>query len=167
SASAQGFTVTNIGNSNVSVSGITVSGTGYSILSGAGAVTLSPKQSTSVSVQFAPKTTGAASGSVSIASNASGSPATLTLSGTGVAPQIQHSIALTWGASTSAIAGYNVYRSTVSGGTSSRLNSTLVLGVSFSDTSVQSGQTYYYTATSVNASGSESAYSNEVPAVVP
>src|SRR5262249_9322823 len=167
SAASQGFTVTNTGNSNVSVSSIIASGTGYSILSGAGAVTLSPNQSTSVSVQFAPKTAGAASGSVSIASNASGSPATVTLSGTGVAPQIQHSIALTWGASTSTVAGYNVYRSTVSGGSYSRLNSTIVVGVSFSDPSVQSGQTYYYTATSVNASGSESAYSNEVTAVVP
>jgi hypothetical protein len=167
SAASQGFTVTNTGNSNLSVLGITASGTGYSILSGGSAVTLSPNQSTSVSVQFAPKTAGAASGSVSIASNASGSPATVTLSGTGVTPQIQHSIALTWGASTSTIAGYNVYRSTVGGSSYSRLNSTLVGGVSFSDTSVQSGQTYYYVATSVDASGNESAYSNEVPAVVP
>jgi hypothetical protein len=63
-STTQGFTVTNTGNSDVAVSGFTATGTGYSIVGGGGAVTLSPNQSTSVSVQFAPTTTGTANGSV-------------------------------------------------------------------------------------------------------
>jgi hypothetical protein len=35
--------------------------------------------------------------------------------GTGIAP-VQHSVTLTWNATTSTVAGYNVYRGTVSGG---------------------------------------------------
>jgi hypothetical protein len=165
STTAQGFTITNTGNANVAVSGITASGAGYSIVSGAGAVTLSPNQSTSVSVQFAPTVAGAASGSVAILSNATGSPS-VSLSGTGVAA-VSHSVALNWSASTSTVAGYNVYRSTVSGSSYTRVNGSLVASASYADSGVQSGATYYYVATAVDASGNESVYSNEVSANVP
>jgi fibronectin type 3 domain-containing protein len=47
------------------------------------------------------------------------------------------------------------------------MNASPVGGVSYADSSVLSGQTYYYVATSVDASGSESVYSNEVSAIVP
>jgi Abnormal spindle-like microcephaly-assoc'd, ASPM-SPD-2-Hydin len=167
STAAQSFTVTNTGNSNVAISGVTATGAGYSIVSGAGAVTLSPNQSTAVSVQFAPSAGGSASGSATILSNASGSNSTVSLSGTGVAPTVQHSIALNWGASTTSVAGYNVYRSSVSGSSYAKMNASPVGGVSYADSSVQSGQTYYYVATSVDASGTESVYSNEVSAIIP
>jgi hypothetical protein len=167
SSAAQGFTVTNTGNANVAISGVAATGTGYSIVSGAGAVTLSPNQSTSVSVQFAPSAAGAVSGSVKILSNATGSASSVALSGTGVAPPQPHAVALNWGASSSSVAGYNVYRSAVSGSSYAKLNGSVVGGVSYADSSVQSGQTYYYVATSVDASGTESVYSNEVTAIVP
>ena len=167
SSAAQGFTVTNTGNSNVAISGITVTGTGYSLLSGAGAVTLSPNQSTSVSVQFAPSAAGSANGSVNILSDATGSASSVALSGTGVAPTVPHSVALNWGASSSSVAGYNVYRSTVSGSAYAKMNGSTVGGVNYADSSVQSGHTYYYVATAVDASGTESVYSNEVAAIVP
>lgn len=167
SSAAQGFTVTNTGNSNVAISGITVTGTGYSLVSGAGAVTLSPNQSTSVSVQFAPSAAGSANGSVNILSDATGSASSVALSGTGVAPTVPHSVALNWGASSSSVAGYNVYRSTVSGSAYAKMNGSMVGGVNYADSSVQSGHTYYYVATSVDASGTESVYSNEVAAIVP
>src|SRR5882724_298735 len=167
SSAAQGFTVTNTGNSNVAISGITVTGTGYSLLSGAGAVTLSPNQSTSVSVQFAPSTAGAVNGSVNILSDATGSASSVALSGTGVAPTVPHSVALNWGASSSSVAGYNVYRSTVSGSAYAKMNGSTVGGVNYADSSVQSGHTYYYVATAVDTSGTESVYSNEVAAIVP
>jgi Abnormal spindle-like microcephaly-assoc'd, ASPM-SPD-2-Hydin/Transmembrane protein 131-like N-terminal/Protein of unknown function (DUF1573) len=166
-AAAQGFTVTNTGNSNVAISGITATGTGYSLLSGAGAVTLSPNQSTAVSVQFAPSVAGAVNGSVKIMSNATGSASGVALSGTGVAPAVQHSVALNWGASSTSVAGYNVYRSTVSGSSYAKVNGSVLGGVSYADSSVQSGQTYYYVATAVDSSGIESVYSNEVSAIVP
>jgi hypothetical protein len=167
SSAAQGFTVTNTGNSNVAISGMTAAGTGYAIVSGAGAVTLSPNQSTSVSVQFAPSSAGAAAGSVHILSNATTSASSVALSGTGVAPVVTHSVALSWGASSSTVAGYNVYRSMVSGSSYAKMNGSPLGGVSYADSNVQSGQTYYYVATSVDSSGTESVYSNEVTAIVP
>ncbi len=166
STASQSFTVTNTGNSNVSISGVSASGTGFTIAGGGGAVTLSPNQSSTVSVQFAPTTAGNASGSVTVSSNGT-SPANVALSGSGVAPSTQHSAALGWSASTSTVAGYNVYRSTVSGGAYVKINSSLVGGVSYSDSSVNSGATYYYVATAVDSSGTESVYSNEVSAVIP
>jgi hypothetical protein len=167
SSAAQGFTVTNTGNSNVAISGMTVAGTGYSIVSGAGVVTLSPNQSTSVSVQFAPAAAGSAAGSVHILSNATTSVSSVALSGTGVAPVVAHSVALNWGASSSTVAGYNVYRSTVSGSSYAKMNGSPLAGGSYADSNVQSGQTYYYVATAVDASGTESVYSNQVTAIVP
>jgi fibronectin type 3 domain-containing protein len=47
------------------------------------------------------------------------------------------------------------------------MNASPIGGVSYADSNVQSGQTYYYVATSVDASGNESVYSNEVSAIVP
>ena len=167
SSTTQGFTVTNTGNSNVAISGATATGAGYSIVSGAGAVTLSPNQSTSVSVQFAPSVAGTASGSATILSNATASNSSVALGGTGVAPSVQHSVGLNWGASTTSVAGYYVYRSLVKGSSYARMTASPVGGVSYADSSVQSGQTYYYVATSVDASGTESVYSNEVSAVIP
>jgi hypothetical protein len=166
STSSKSLTLTNTGNSNVAISGVSITGTGFSILNGSGAVTLSPNQIASVSVQFAPATAGPATGSVTISSNATGSPASVSLSGTGVAP-VSHSVALGWGASSSGVAGYNVYRSTVNGSSYSKVNSALLPGLSYSDSSVTSGTTYYYVATSVDSSGNESVYSNQVSATIP
>lgn len=167
SSATQGFTVTNTGNSNVAISGLNLTGSGYSILSGAGAVTLSPNQSTSVSVQFAPTAAGSATGGVNIASNATGSTSSVSLSGTGVASPVPHTVGLSWDSSTSTVAGYNVYRSSVSGASYVKVNSGLVAGANYADATVQSGQTYYYVATAVDGSGNESVYSNEVAAAIP
>ena len=76
---------------------------------------------------------------------------------------------LNWVASTSPnIAGYNVYRSTTSGGTYTKLNSSLVAGTTFTDASSQPGQTYFYVATAVDTSANESVYSSPpVQAAIP
>jgi hypothetical protein len=79
-----------------------------------------------------------------------------------------HSVALSWTASTSPnVTGYNVYRSTVSGGPYTLVNSALIVGTSYTDTTVLAGQTYYYVATAMDSSNNESAYSNQAQAVVP
>lgn len=79
-----------------------------------------------------------------------------------------HTVSLTWTASTSSnVAGYNVYRGTVTGGPYGKQNTSLVAGTTYTDSTVQSGQTYYYVATAVDTSGNESAYSNQAQAVVP
>jgi Carboxypeptidase regulatory-like domain len=82
-------------------------------------------------------------------------------------PQVAHTVALTWNASTSAVSGYNVYRSIVSGSSYVRINSSLSAGLSFTDATVQNGITYYYVTTAVDASGNESSFSNEVSAPIP
>jgi fibronectin type 3 domain-containing protein len=75
---------------------------------------------------------------------------------------------LSWNASTSpSITGYNVYRGNISGGPYSKVNSALDALLSYSDGTVQSGQTYYYVTTALDSAGAESSYSSEVQAVVP
>ena len=80
-----------------------------------------------------------------------------------------HYVSLTWTASTSSgVTGYNVYRSTTSGGpytllTSSPLGAT---ATSYQDSAVTAGATYYYVATALVGS-SESGYSGQASAAVP
>lgn len=83
------------------------------------------------------------------------------------ATQQSHSVSLSWTASTSTVSGYNVYRSTVSGSGFGKLNSSILSGLTFSDTSVQAGITYFYVATAVDSGGDESANSNQVSATIP
>jgi fibronectin type 3 domain-containing protein len=136
-------------------------------MTGGGApVTLSPNGSITLSLTFGPAVAGLVNGSISIVSNATGSPATVTLTGTGVAP-VQHSVVLSWNASTSTVAGYNIYRSTVSGSGYVLINTSLVAVLTYTDLTVQSGTTYYYVTTAVDGTGSESVYSNQVTAAIP
>jgi hypothetical protein len=83
------------------------------------------------------------------------------------APQSNQSVLLSWQASTSSVSGYNVYRSTASGGPYSRVNNSLVSGLSYTDSSVAASTTYYYVTTSVTSAGVESGYSNQASATIP
>lgn len=78
-----------------------------------------------------------------------------------------HTVALAWAGSSSTVSGYNVYRSSTSGGPYNRINSALLPGTAFTDNNVQAGQTYFYVTTAVNSSNVESGYSNQAQAVVP
>jgi hypothetical protein len=85
-----------------------------------------------------------------------------------IPPHVQHSVSLSWAASTSSnISGYNVYRGTTSGGPYTRINGSLDAGTSYVDNTVSSGMTYFYVTTAVETNGVESGYSNEAQAVVP
>jgi len=81
--------------------------------------------------------------------------------------QQAHTATLGWVASTSTMTGYYVYRSTVDGGPYILLTSSPVAGLTYTDTTVQSGQTYYYVTTSVDSGGNQSGFSNQVQAIVP
>ena len=166
SSASHNVTITNTGNSNVTISQVNVSGSGYSFTGSSTPVTLSPAQNSTLAAQFSPAVAGNISGNITIVSNASGSPAAVSLSGTGVVP-VQHSVALTWNASTSTVSGYNVYRSTVSGSGYTRVVSSLVSGLTYTDSTVLNTTTYYYVTTAVDSSGTESVYSNEVSAAIP
>ena len=163
SSSSLTVTLTNTGNSSVTISSATATGAGFSSMGVAG-TTLTPNQTATLTVTFAPTTAGAVSGSVTVASNATNSPS-IALSGTGVQP-VPSSVDLTWSASTSSdVVGYNVYRGTISGGPYSKLNS--ISADTYTDTSVQAGQEYFYVVRSVDGSGTESANSTEVSAMIP
>jgi Abnormal spindle-like microcephaly-assoc'd, ASPM-SPD-2-Hydin len=159
--------IVNTGNSAVSVSNVTATGAGFKVTGLHSGEVLTSGEVALLDVIFAPETTGSASGTVSIASSASNSPMAIVLSGTGAAAGPPY-VALSWNASTSSVIGYNVYRGTTSGGPySSKLTSSPVAELTFTDTTVQAGQTYYYVVTAVNASGVESADSNSASATVP
>jgi uncharacterized repeat protein (TIGR03803 family) len=79
-----------------------------------------------------------------------------------------HTANLSWDASTSKnIVGYNVYRGANASGPYTKINSALDPNTSYSDSTVQGGQTYYYVSTAVDNQGVESAYSNQTEAVIP
>jgi hypothetical protein len=80
---------------------------------------------------------------------------------------VAHSATANWVASTSVVSGYNIYRGTTTGGPYTRLNNALITGLTYTDTTVASGQTYFYVTTSVDGSGNESAFSNEVKVTIP
>ena len=78
-----------------------------------------------------------------------------------------HTVALTWTPSTSTgVTGYKVSRATTSGGPYTLL-STLGTVSSYTDTTVQSGLTYYYVVTAVDSSNNSSPNSNQAQAVIP
>jgi hypothetical protein len=127
-------------------------------------ITLNAGQSFTFKVTFAPKSSGTASATLSLSSSANSVQTTLQGAGTSAA---QHSVNLSWKPSTSQVIGYNVYRGAKSGGPYSMVTSAPETGTSFTDTSVQGGNTYYYVVTAVNGSGNESVYSNQAAASVP
>jgi hypothetical protein len=144
---------------------ITLSGAGSAVTTGASSGTYT--------------FTGLGNGTYSVAPSQIGytfSPATqnATVSGTNVtgvnftATAVQaHSAALSWTVSTSLVSGYNVYRSTVSGGPYTLMNTSLVTLPTFTDSTAQTGQTYFYVTTAVDGSGIESVFSSEVKALIP
>ena len=128
-------------------------------------LTLSAGQSVPYTITFTPTASGAASANISFfTSNANSALATASGSGA----TIQHTVNLWWNASTSgSISGYNVYRGASPTGPFSKINSAVNTSLSYSDTAVKSGTTYYYVTTAVDASGTESSYSNQATAAVP
>jgi hypothetical protein len=139
------FTATVTGSSNTAVSWATTGGT-----------------VTTGGFYTAPITTGSFTvKATSVADNTKSASAVVSVNAT-----IQHTVTLTWAASPS-VAGYNVYRGTVSGGPYTRINTALEAATNYLDSTVQSGETYFYAVTSVDSSGMESAFSSPVTVVVP
>lgn len=86
--------------------------------------------------------------------------------------QTAHSATVGWTyiQGTDAAVGFNVYRSTTSGGPYTQLNTTVIplATLSYTDGSVVGGQTYYYVVDAQDANGVHSAYSPEsLAAVIP
>lgn len=162
-SASQTVTLTNTGNSSVSISGIAAS-TNFAVSGTILPISLAAGQTTSFNVLFAPATSGSLSGTVTITSNASNSPTTVKLSGSGASATVP-AVSLNWTPSSTTYTGFDIYRGSVSGGPYTKINSSLT--AAFTDNTVTSGQTYYYVVTEIDTSGNQSTYSNEASAVVP
>jgi hypothetical protein len=79
----------------------------------------------------------------------------------------KHTVTLTWKASTSKVAGYDVYRSETHGGNYERINSSPVPELTYTDSSVEGGVTYYYVVRAVDHQGKRGDSSNETSATIP
>jgi HYDIN/CFA65/VesB family protein len=153
------------GSSSITVSSASWNGSGYSLSGVTFPLSVPAGQSIPFTVTFAPQAAGSSPGNISFVSNASNSPGTETLSGSGLQPA--HSVALAWNASPSTVVGYNIYRGGQTGGPYTRLNSSVQPGLTYSDNGVQAGLTYFYVVTAVDGNSVESTFSNETAAVIP
>src|SRR5260370_20187597 len=156
----------------------TISG---SVSGSAATLTLSGAATKSTTTDATGKYTfhGLPNGSYVVAASQSGyaftpSTASVTVNGTAItgvnftatAVPRSHNVTLNWTASTSSnIVGYNLYRGTTPGRPYPQVG--FVGGTSYVDANVSSGQTYFYTATAVDGSNHESAYSTQATAVIP
>jgi hypothetical protein len=119
-----------------------------------------------LTVLFCIQVTGCGGGGSSTASNSHPSPSPAPTPAP--TPALgAHDVSLSWNASTSTVVGYNVYRGTRTGGPYNRVSSSPDANTTYLDSNVQSGATYFYVVTAVDASSQESAFSNETMAVIP
>ena len=115
---------------------------------------------------FTPQKNGGSSGNISFVSDASNSPHTEALTASG-AQSSAHSVTLSWRASNSGAIGYNIYRGIQPKGPFSKINPSPSPKATFTDGSVQGGQTYFYVTTALNQHGKESKPSNQVQVTIP
>jgi hypothetical protein len=160
-------TLSNTGNAALSITSIALTGTNASDFDQSNTCggSLPAGANCPIVVWFTPSIAGTEAASLSITDNASGSSQTVSLSGTGT-----HDVILSWTASTTpGVVGYDVYRGATSGGESATpLNSSPINGTTYTDATVQAGQTYYYVVTAVASNDvTQSANSNQVSASVP
>ena len=178
STGTRNVTLQNTGDVALSLQGVTVSGSGFGYSDLSPGFSLAPNQSVTFQVWFTPKVAGPATATLALLSPSISSPGTLSLSGDGVTttttppptpppPTAASSVALNWNASTSQVTGYRVYRSETSGSSYNLLTGTALTALSYTDTTVDAGTTYYYVVTSVDSAGVESLYSNQVSAAIP
>ncbi len=90
----------------------------------------------------------------------------------GIPTGTAHSAVLTWLApspvgGSGTVTGYNLYRTPSGPPSYVKLNATPVSALTFTDTTVASGTTYGYCATTVDSSGSESACTVPVIGTIP
>ncbi len=174
-------TITNTSSISVTVSSIPISGsTEFGVYDITLPKAIPPHGTASFEMTFSPTAAGGATGTLTVVSTAINKP-TISISGNG----IQHSVSLSWGASSSASdpcyqnIGYETLRGTTSGGPYTPILASVTSGLSYVDLNVVSGTTYYYvevaTGDYVNgsncpgpsATGETSAYSNETAATIP
>jgi hypothetical protein len=149
---------------SVTISSVSSSNSVFAVTGEKLPLTIPSGGNVSLEVAFTPEHSVTSAGKLSFTSNATDSPDSEALTGTGTAPYVD----LSWRASGSPdVVGYNIYRSKSSRGGYSRLNSKLDADTYYTDATVAGDTTYYYATTAVNSSGKESSYSNQAKVVVP
>lgn len=166
-AKTQNISLKSTGNTDAKISQISILGNGFKLTQSGNGVVLKPGQALDLTVTFSPKQRGTASGMLRVTSNAS-APLDVPLGGTGAAADSSRSVELRWSASSSSdVVGYNVYRSSTAKGVFTKMNAAVTASTEYSDSSVSSGQTYYYVVTAVDSQHVESAFSTPASVTVP
>lgn len=169
SPATQVVTLSSTGTAAVTVSSAVALGSGFTVSGASFPLTLSPKQTASLSVQFDPTAAGAVTGTLTIGSTSLTNPIdVVSLSGTG--GSASNGVSLTWAAPSNSIdpvAGYNIYRASSGSASYQQVNSSAIVGTAYTDTSAQAGQTYDYMVESVDASGVASVPSNMAGITMP
>jgi hypothetical protein len=164
-AVTQNITLTNTGNTGISISTVAATGSGFSVAGVFPGLRLGPNQEMNLTVTFNPAATGAATGTLAVTSDAT--PLQIALSGAGVNTPAQHTVTLSWIPSASAVTGYFVYRGDGLNGPLSKLSNGVIQTASYVDTTVASGQSYNYAITAVGDGNEESTFSNQVALTIP
>jgi hypothetical protein len=165
-SATQSVTLTSSGALPVNISALSTSGAEFTSTGLVAPASLSPGQSVVVNIQFGPTAAGAASGALTISSDASNNSAmSIPLTGNGVTRAVQ----LNWDAPDSGApgAGYRIYRSPSGASQFQSINPAAVSDDNFVDSAVQSGQSYDYYVTAVDGSGAESMPSNTATVAIP
>jgi hypothetical protein len=166
-SASQTGTLTAVG-ANITITGVTPSDSRFAV-SPAAPFTIPAGQSQQFSVTFSPAdgSPGFVAGSIVFTSAINN--VTQAVSGTGTP-----NVAISWAASTTPNVTYKVYRCNISASAcvqTSPSNFTLIssgiTGLTYSDISVASGQTYYYALTAVDSSNNESVFSDIASAAIP
>lgn len=163
--------LTSSGTAPLTISGASVSGSEFGESGMSFPVTLNPGQSAELYVQFDPTAAGAATGSITISSNASnGSSAVVQLSGTGQQSSSSYEVNLTWdapGESSDPVSGYDIYRAPSGSSSYQLLNASANSSTAYTDATVTAGTAYTYYVVSVDADGNQSAPSNTFNVTIP
>jgi hypothetical protein len=133
SSATQDLSIKNAGTMAVNISQASISGAGFSMAEKNSSFSIPAAQSATVQIQFAPQLAGAVTGKLSLASDASKSPLTITLSGAGAQPGLTISpSSITFGNVPLGQKGAQSLKLTNTGTTSLVANLGSVSGTSFS-----------------------------------
>ena len=164
--STQSVTIANPGASALSVSGVSISGAGFSAEGVPTGLILPPGQTATLSIQFAPAGSGGVTGSATVGEASSNGSVTISLSGMGITA-VAHTLMLTWFASPSDVASYQIYRSGTALGPYSFQGLVPGSQLQWIDGNVEPGTTYFYVVTAAAGDNTESVFSNQAFAAVP
>ncbi len=181
---AQTVTMTNAGNSEITLVQAIEQGTDFTLTGLDFPLSLASGESFTFTVVFAPRAPGQSNGSISFVSTRNDVSSQIHMTGRATVSEAKtlvreslnsvgitahgYSVDLTWHASTSKhVIGYNIYRGPKAGGPYRKINSALVTATVYTDNSVVDGKTYYYATTAVNSDDQESAYSKQAWAKIP